>query len=183
MSRALLLSVACSTTLMGCILRDFDYPDPVPVPPSVLGSTEDPLDRVQELDLDLVIGGGDGGVGADLDFVAIVRDPDLDEPLQGLVFVDRSATDPRPIGPEFPIPVEQDEDPLHRRVRFTVPRARFAPAGCHRVELHVSGGFVDFSNPRPAIDGDLGVGVWWVVATDAGNLEPPMTGCDSVTAE
>ncbi len=183
MSRALLLLVACSTTLMGCILRDFDYQDPTPVPPSVLGSTEDPLDRVQTLDLDLVVGGGDGGVGVDLDFVAMVRDPDLEEPLQGLVFVDRTTADPRPIAPEFSIPVEQDEDPVHRRVRFTVPRARFAQAGCHRVELHVSGGFVDFSNPRPAIDGDLGVGVWWVVAFDAANPTPPMTDCDSVTAE
>lgn len=180
MSRAVLL-LACSTTLMGCILRDFEYEEPANVPPSVLGSTDDPLDRVQILDLDAEVG-GDGGVSSDLEFVAIVRDPNVTEQLQGLVFLDRTPARTIPIGMEFPIPAEQDEDPVHRRVRFTVPRMSFSP-GCHRVELHVSGGFINFSNPQPAIEGDLGVGVWWIAGTNESDMTPEMTGCEQITAE
>lgn len=166
---------------MGCILRDFDYQEPANVPPSVLGSADDPLDTVQRLDLDAPVG-GDAGASSDVEIVAIVRDPNVREPLLGLVFVDRNRGVTRPIGPEFPIPPEQDEDPLHRRVPFRVPRAAFPGPGCHSVELHVSGGFIDFSNPRPAIEGDLGVGVWWFAVVDATQPAPDMTECATMEA-
>ncbi len=168
--------LACSSSLMGCILRDFDYQAPEPFPPAVIGSASDPLDRIQTLDRDEPAG-GDAGVGGDPEIVAFVRDPDVTEPLQALVFFDRHMN-PTPVRPEVTIPVEQDEDPELRRVSFTVPRARFT-AGCHKVELHVSSRFVDFSMPRPAIEGDLGVGVWWFAVTDASNPVVDMTTCDT----
>lgn len=177
-SRLVLVIAASTTLLMGCILRDFDYEPPPNVPPAVLGSTTDPLDRIVVVNLDAPVA-GDAGVGSDLQFVATVRDPDVGQTLTGLVFLDRNRGIQTPLYPEFPIVPEQDETPIDRRVPFTVPRARIATLGCHAIELHVSGGFVDFSNPRPAVDGDIGVGVWWIAAISDAQPTVEMNGCVS----
>lgn len=164
---------------MGCIVRDFDYQEPVNVPPSVLGTVDSPMDVIHQVKI-LQAVGGDAGVSADLQFVATVRDPNVGEQLTALVFVDRNMH-PTPIRTEFPIVPEQDDDPWDRRVSFTVPRATFATEGCHSVELHVSHAFVDFSNPRPATDGDLGVGVWWIAAYSDMSDRVDMLTCPQTT--
>lgn len=174
----LVVLVACSTSLMGCVLRDFDYPEPVNVPPAVLGTVESPLDTVIQVDIAGPVG-GDAGVSSDIPFVATVRDPNIDEPLVGLVFVDRDE-DGSPDLPDISILPEQDDDPWDRRVTFSISRATF-DARCHTVELHVSHGFVNFNNPQPATEGDLGVGVWWVAAYEEPSEPVDMKGCPFVT--
>lgn len=161
MSRALLLLVACSTTLMGCILRDFDYQDPVPVPPSVetLATGDTPFNRIVNVDLDQEPN-PDAGVAPEQQFEAEVRDPDIDETLEGRVYLDNNlALELRPI----PTALDSD-DPVRRRVSFSIPRESFTMEKCYLVELLVTseGGFEPFPSRLPRRTGDIGSGTWWV---------------------
>lgn len=168
MSHAAVLFV-CSTMLTGCIIaRDLDYEDPPNLPPSVHGTPTSPMNQVIEVDSDPIA--ADAGTSANLDFVAIVRDPNVDDELLGLVFVDYDPTGTnQPVLPEIRIPPSSGADPLTREVRFSIPRGLFPSQSCWIVELHVSRSFVGFNDPQPADPDDLGVGVWWVVRDDEGN--------------
>jgi hypothetical protein len=172
-----LLAVTTSLTSMGCILRDFDYEEPVNVPPSVHSTSETPMTRVRVIDLDTPIG-TDGGVATNLEFVATVRDVDVRQPLEALVYLDRNPDAPsrNALVGELSIPPVADQSPLNRRVRFSIPLAELS-RGCHIVELHVSSEFVGAINPQPADPADLGVGVWFVAATDAASPAVDMTAC------
>jgi hypothetical protein len=163
--------------LVGCVVRDFDYEEPANVPPSVHSAVETPMSRVRMVALDAPIG-ADGGGSTALEFVAIVRDVDVQQPLEGLVYLDRNPDAPSRgslIG-ELPVPPAGAPNPLERRVRFVVPLSELT-RGCHAVELHVSGRFVGAVNPQPADPADLGVGVWWIAATDASQPAVDMTAC------
>lgn len=175
-----LLALATSVTSMGCILRDFDYEDPLNVPASVHSSTDTPMTMVRVVALDAPIG-TDGGVATNLQFVATVRDVDVQQHLEGLVFLDRNPNAPsrNSVVGEVSIPPVVDPDPLvrlNRRVPFSVPISELS-RGCHVIELHVSGRFVGTLNPQPAEAGDLGVGVWWIAATDEALPAVDMTAC------
>lgn len=174
---AVLVVMAGSLSSMGCILRDFEYEAPVNVPPSVHGTAETPMTRVRVVELDAPLG-ADGGATTNLEFVATVRDVDVRQPLEALVYLDRNPDAPSrsALVGELPIPPVADQDPLSRRVRFSLPTAELS-RGCHVVELHVSRRFVGAINPQPADPADLGVGVWWVAATDAALPAVDMTAC------
>lgn len=176
-SLALLFVSASVFSSMGCILRDFEYEDPVNVPPSVHSTSETPMTRVRLVALDAPIG-TDGGMATNLEFVATVRDVDVRQPLEGLVYLDRNPDAPsrNALVGELSIPPVADQSPLNRRVRFSIPLAELS-RGCHVVELHVSSGFVGTINPQPADPSDLGVGVWWIAATDSTAPAVDMTAC------
>jgi hypothetical protein len=168
---------ACSTCLMGCIIRDFDYQPPPNQPPSVHSSTQTPMNEVVLVDLDAPAG-GDGGAGVQIHLIAIVRDANVNDELQAIGFVNRNpaAGMANPFR-DWPILPEQDADPESRRFEFDVPRTEFTSPGCYVVELHVSRRFSCCVNPQPETDGDLGVGVWFVAAFNDASPVVDMTAC------
>lgn len=179
MSRAALL-LACSTILMSCVItRDLDYQPPPNYPASVHGTTETPMDQIRIVDRG-VVGIGDAGAAENVEFSAIVRDPNLDQQLIGLVFVDyRPDDDNQPVIPEIPIPPNPGDDPLNRRVTFSLSALGDfgTEPGCHTVQLHVSREFVQLNDPRPADETDLGIGTWFVSVVD--DEMPTLVGCET----
>lgn len=157
LSQALVIA-ACSTSLMGCILRDFEYPPPPNVPASVHGSTDTPLAAVRLIDLD--------GPETEWRFVATVRDANLDQPLIGLLYVDRRPGVPGDLPyADIDIAPDDDDDRLSRRVEFVVPRTELSEPGCHWIELLVTSETTGRVDPQPKDPTDVGVGVWFVAAT------------------
>lgn len=160
MSRALLV-LLCVTTPMGCIItRDPSYPEPANTPAVVLDTVEHPFNHFRNVYLDMLMGGDGGGIQTEISFTARVLDPDVDQPLQGLVYVDFNP-DAVPSSNTFAIrptgTVTRPVDAASFRVQVTALQS----PGCHAVELHVSERFVDVP-PRPEVPEDLGTGVWWV---------------------
>lgn len=176
MSRAL-FALVCSTSLMGCIIvREPSYSEPPNTPPVVL---EDPTGRTPfhlVVDVDLSVGGpsSDGGVGTQIEFSVQIFDPDIDQPLVGVVLRDYQPGDEqtnRPIQNQIDIPPTGDRAVL-RPLTFWVNRPGLM-SGCHTIELHVSGEFRDIVlNPVPAEDepegqpADLGRAIWWLRVVD-----------------
>ncbi len=162
----------CATS-MGCIItKDPSYTPPANTPAVVLSHPDSPMNRFTVIDLNGEAG-PDGGVPSQtIDFVATVYDPDVDQPLVGLVFLDHNPDDPlgnRPRADE--IAISETALTTTRRVEFSVVRSDL-PRGCHVLELHVARRFVNFTNPVPAPDPDpdapldLGRGVWWLNVRD-----------------
>jgi hypothetical protein len=172
---------ACSTCLMGCILRDFDYEPPPNVPPSVQGSQETPFDRVYVVDIE-ALPGGDGGGAPELEFSADIVDANIDDELLGLVFLDRDALRPRPYSAHRIDPETGDNTPYVRRETFRILRSDIVRPGCHSVELHVSRDFGEDVVGNPQADpSDLGVGVWWIAAVNSGTTMVDMGSCPSLS--
>lgn len=111
----------------------------------------------------------------DLEFV--VRDPDVDQPLEFLVFVDGRSTG---IADGGRIPVSLDGDRRMRSVTYSTATLLedLRVTGCHTIEILVSGSFLP-GRPEPTEAGDLGTAVWWVATRpDATDVTPvALTGC------
>ncbi|MBX3273496.1 MAG: hypothetical protein KF729_24750 [Sandaracinaceae bacterium] len=159
MSRAT-LALLCGCSLMGCILtRNPTYESPENTPAVVL---EDPDFRMGTFHRVNLSGDSpaDGGVEMQLEVRAIVRDPDLEQPLVGLVFqdYDLDASENRTITNDIAIPPSARDT---RDVRFFIDYSELR-RGCRVIELHVSEAFVNTRNPTPRRSGDLGRGFWFV---------------------
>lgn len=167
--------------LTGCfITRDLDYEAPPPLPASVHGTTETPMNQIRVVQGG-VLGGADAGASSNIEFSAIVRDPNFDQDLIGLVFRDYNPNrDNQPVIPEIVIPPSSGDDPLTRltrRVTFSLSPLELGAVGCHTVELHVSERFVQLNDPRPADETDLGVGTWFVAVVE--DDPPTLSGCET----
>ncbi len=178
----LLLLLACSTSLMGCILRDFDYQAPVNVPPAVLGTAETPMSQMIKVDLDAPVG-GDAGVGSTLTFRAVVRDPNVDQQLRGLIYLDRNPNAPGRQGlvNDTLITPQHGDQPWDRNVSFDVPLEQLSAlgAGCHWAELLVTSNdnISGVADPQLIDPTDQGVGVWWIEVINQSMPSVDMDSC------
>lgn len=180
------LPLVAGGPLMGCITQDLHFVPPENFPPSV-GVPEGgarPLDAVVRLTADQLSGGGDAGPLNFLRFDVEVRDPDVDQELQYLLFIDyQRGVTTLPNGAGFVPAVAQGASDRRSRVfplQVPVVSSVLREPGCHRVELLVSERFrvVDGVQTRePLTEGDLGTGVWWVATQATEGDAVDMTGC------
>ncbi|MCB9595745.1 MAG: hypothetical protein H6719_23690 [Sandaracinaceae bacterium] len=173
MSRAALVLICCSS-LMGCIItRDPSYSSPANTPAVVTEHPDLPMTRFIEVDRSLAAA-PDGGVGNPTEIVAKVRDPDIEDELFGVVFLDRNPNSESPtVLRDFRIPARGEEE--RADVREPIDFNEF-PAGCHVLELHVSRQFVGILNPVAAED-DLGRGIWFVRVLENEEDDRALAGC------
>ena len=183
MSRALLL-LAGAPILMSCVVtRDLEYQPPPNYPASVHGTTETPMERFYTQQVGETVG-ADAGAGAmELTLFALVRDPNVDDDLEGLLFVNRDPMNPGDgLVRQFTIPSNGNFE--RERVQLTVPNGELERGTCNVVELHVSRSFSPFPELAPqgtALDGlsDLAVGSWFVAAIGEDGLVPTVDVCPS----
>lgn len=172
--------------LSGCITQDLQFVPPTNFPPSIevpLGGAY-PLDEVIRLRADEIGGGGDAGPINTLRFDVLVRDPDVDQELQYLVFVDyQRGVTLFPSSTGFVQPETSSASDRRLRslpVQVPVRGEALSRAGCHRIEMLVSQRFrIEDGVPTrdPIVEGDLGTATWWVAtqATEGDSVD--MTGC------
>jgi hypothetical protein len=172
--------------LAGCITQDLRFVPPANFPPSieVPATNAYPLDEVIRLRADQIGGGGDAGPINTLRFDVLVRDPDLEQELQYLVFVDyQRGVTLFPSGQGFVPPAPSSASDRRFRsqpVQVQVRNEALSRAGCHRIELLVSQRFrLEEGVPtrEPLIDGDLGTATWWVATQGTEGDAVDMTGC------
>ncbi|MCS6857108.1 MAG: hypothetical protein NZM37_05305 [Sandaracinaceae bacterium] len=175
---------------MACITQDIQFNPPSNFPPSIevpLGASGPeirPLNELIRLRADEIAGGGDAGPMNTLRWEVIVRDPDVDQELQYLIFVDyqRGVTIFPTVSGFIPPVSAGAQDRRVRPLRVQVPLRGevLSRPGCHRIELLVSQRFrlVDgIPSREPVMSGDIGTATWWV-ATQAREGDPvDMTGC------
>jgi hypothetical protein len=155
--------ILTATTASGCLITDdLDIPEETNFPPSIVSDRAAdpalPIEEIVVLRLDEV---------ESLTFPVIVRDPNIEEPLEWLVllnFVDGASPQLLDGGNIAP------SGSIERQFDFTLDGAdlsRLTPGECHKIELRVSrafqGGF-DFYLPEEP--GDLDVAVWWIDSVD-----------------
>jgi len=174
MSRTPVVLVSLFT--MSCIIpTDPTYDPPANTPPVVLeDSANPPMNGFVDIDLDAP-SGPDGGTSQER-FEVTVRDPDLEDRLEGIVFIDYdpdSASNPALT--QVTIPPSMSAT---RRVEFFVDRTIREIAvegGCHVLELHVSSAFGN--NFQPEVEDDIGRGYWFLRVRGASdqqqNCRPP----------
>lgn len=185
MSRHVLIVVLVSSSLMGCIIPKLpdDYEIPPNTPARVLGTEETPQDEILRIDLDDYEG------RQEFQIVAQIEDPDVDQDLTGLAFVDpppdlRDTTDMRratPVAPDVTIAAvsRAEEDREIRRESFDIPLNRVQAGECHAIVIAVNAEYTGFP-PVPATvngDADEGTGTWIVAVTQ------PSEGVDFVDLE
>lgn len=173
-SRAVVL-LACSTTLMGCIVtRDLDYEPPPNYPPSVRGSDTTPSNVAYIVTPDDEPTGADAGVAGamELTLSAIVRDPNVDQALEGWLFVNRNPNNPDSFDFARQVTISPNSPgQLERRTPDLIVPFGALTQSCNIVELRVSGTFGDF--PALPVDEafdevpDLGVATWFVGVRDS----------------
>jgi hypothetical protein len=155
-------------TLPACIItQPVQFEAPVTFPPSIESSPTAmlPLDDIVRIRLD------DGMTLPD--FEVVVRDPDVDERLEYLVYVDYNPLLPRLADDTGIVPVVDRSAGLDRSRRALTFHLSEVASGlsaptCHRIELLVSSGFQGQTR-LPDREGDLGTAVWWV-ATQTDSL-------------
>lgn len=153
----------------GCITTNpVDFREEENFPPSVVSqlTAEYPLREIGQLDLDAPV------EVRELPLEVIVRDPNVDQTLEYLIFLDAETVNDSPIQEGI---IEPFQGEVERPRTFTVPYDVLTPAGvCRQVELVVSGAFSPSSvEPRrPAQEGDIDDRTWWIEVTDADNPIP-----------
>ena len=172
--------------LAGCVTQDLQFVPPANFPASIEVPSDGvyPLDEVIRLRADEIGGGGDAGPINSLRFDLLVRDPDVEQELQYLLFVDyQRGVTLFPSGQGFvpPAPTSASDRRLRTLpVQVPVVGAALSRAGCHRVELLVSQRFrIEDGVPtrEPIVDGDLGTATWWVATQATEGDAVDMTGC------
>ncbi|MFN9809001.1 MAG: hypothetical protein ACK6CU_05125 [Deltaproteobacteria bacterium] len=180
------LPVMASGPLAGCITQDLDLVPPSNFPASleVPATNAYPLDEVIRLRADAIGTGGDGGPTNTLRFDVVVRDPDVEQELQYLLFVDyQRGVTLFPSGTGFVQPAPRGASDRRLRalpVQVPVRGEALSRAGCHRVELLVSQRFrIEDGVPtrEPIVAGDLGTATWWVATQASEGDAVDMTGC------
>ena len=156
-------SLVALPILQACLVTQHVQLDPPEnFPPSVLDPLSPPLGyRPIGSHIDLSsIEGGDAGTPTTIPFEVAVRDPDVDQELLYLVWVNYPATTEPARRGELPPDPAMDPDRRVRTLRFNVD-ASLVP--CSRVELRVATNF-QFLDPRePVIEGDIATATWWIV--------------------
>ena len=183
---ALVPSALAAFAASGCITQDLQFVPPTNFPPSIevpLGGAY-PLDEVIQLRADEIGGGGDAGPISTLRFDVLVRDPDVDQELQYLVFVDyQRGVTLFPSGQGFVQPASGSASDRRVRslpVQVPVLGQALSRAGCHRIEMLVSQRFsIEDGVPTrdPIAAGDLGTATWWVATQATEGDAVDMTGC------
>lgn len=100
----------------------------------------------------------------ELELPILVRDPNLDEDLEYAIFVDYTdGADPfRHLAGAGRIPATGEfEREVETSPRVGVQRLG-APGNCHKVEVLVSGEFLESMPRTPAVEGDVHQAVWWI---------------------
>lgn len=179
-------SVVASGTIQGCVTQDLTFVPPTGFPASIatpVGATF-PLDEVIRLQADLIAGGGDAGPINTLALDVEVRDPDVDQELQYLVWVDyQRGITLFPVGNGFIPATPRGASDRRRRVqRIQVPvrNEALGRPGCHRIELLVSERFRNedgIPTREPLVSGDLAAATWWVATRATEGDAVDMTGC------
>lgn len=149
-----------------CITESIRFEPPANFPASIESTptAAHPLNRVITL---VPVDISDGGTRdfQPFDLAVVVRDPDVDQSLDYLVYVDgrRGGGDD---GGDVPRATSGD-----RRFRELTIRTRDAVfeelrvPGCHKIEVLVSEAFMP-GTPVPVTAGDLGTAVWWVATAE-----------------
>lgn len=183
---ALALPVVATSPLGGCITQDLTFVPPTNFPPSIEVPTGAayPLDEVIRLRADLIGGGGDAGPINTIVLDIEVRDPDVDQELQYLVWVDyQRGITLFPVGNGFVTPVPSgsvDRRRRAQRVQVPVRNEALSRPGCHRVEILVSERFRNeegLPTREPLVSGDLASATWWVATQATEGDAVDMTGC------
>jgi hypothetical protein len=160
-------------TLPACLItQPVQFEAPTGFPPSIETSSlvAWPLDDIVRFQLD--------DTSVQPDFEVEVRDPDVDETLVYLVYVDFVAAaglTADDSGTLPPIDRAAGTDRTRRRLTFQFP-PRLVTPGCHRLELFVSGDF-RLQTRDPLRAGDLGTAVWWVASQSTSSTEVNMVAC------
>lgn len=172
--------------LSGCITQDLRFVPPTNFPPSIevpVGGAY-PLDEVIQIRADQLGGGGDAGPINTLVFDLEVRDPDVDQELQYLVYIDyqRGITlFPNVTGFVQPAPASQTNRRARmQRLLIPVRDSLLREPGCHRIEVLMAERFrIEDGVPTrdPIVSGDLGTATWWVATQATEGDAVDMTGC------
>ena len=165
---------------MSCIItREPVYEDPPDSPSVVLGTTESPMDVVCVIDLDTASPGTADGGGTPhpcLTWAVTVRDANLTQPLEAVIYLNRQGDLPASataIGnPDVPAMGERS-----RRVPFTLDATQLR-MGCNRLEVQVAESFSPFPDFAAPEGAEVAVGYWWIAAR-RGAMSVDMRGCQT----
>jgi hypothetical protein len=120
-----------------------------------------PLNRIGRVNLDEPV------ETPEVPFEVIIRDPNVEQPLEYRTFLDSVPPS------EFPIDegVINPTGMVARPTVFVLPYDVLSPGVCHRFELVVVGEFASVVEPRrPVQEGDFDQVTWWIEVT---NLDYP----------
>ncbi|MCA9536433.1 MAG: hypothetical protein KC593_22275 [Myxococcales bacterium] len=165
-----MFALCSSLALGGCLALDkVELPEIPDYPPSVIDDFDSPNPSTGILELDF-----SGDPLPDPVLMVVVRDPNIAQPLTVRVFIDGLPGESR-------ARVSQEVAPtgsVDRDVTVTVPAAQLRLAGCHRMELMVSGEFANGVDQRlPLRTNDFASLVWWVRSTDGIVSDVDLTAC------
>ncbi len=170
MSRPVTLVVVGALFAMGCVIPVFPNHEPPPNTPAlVLGRGSTPQDGIVQVgNRDTLIANGQS------EFTIEVRvvDPDVDQPLVGLVYVNADfsgeSARPIPVIPQQTVPLNDGDDRTERLLEVAVPLTAL-PEGCHRVTFTVNEEYFGFppAPPEPEVPDmvEEGRGSWLVAVT------------------
>ncbi len=172
MARISLALVIC----MGCLVTEnAQIPEEPNYPPSIVSAPEAAelgvaLDQIVRINLDEF-------EGSELVLPVVIRDPNLNQPLEFQVYLDFNGNPFETVISE-PNSVVAPTGMLARSLSVRVPRMRLIPGSCQKVELRVSSQFENdpilFRNPVEPEDFDQAV--WWLRVVDS---ESPLVDLDS----
>lgn len=167
-----MLALTSSLALTGCLAFDkVELPEIPDYPPSVLDHLDTPHPSTGIVELDFT----GGGNTEPLVLMVVLRDPNISQELTYRVFVDGTPNDSNMVVSETVAPTME----LDRPVIVNVPIVHLTPVGCHRVELIVSGAFVNTGVDQrlPLRANDFASLVWWVRSTDGVTTNIDMQAC------
>ncbi len=151
--------MCCAMLFAGCLVtEDLDYVPEPNWPPSVESQpgAQHPIREVIVLDLGAQLDGG----SSEIPLEVLVRDPNVEDELQGKLFVDEQQN----AAVRVPIPPSGSAE---RLLTVAVPvQGPLLSVGCHRLELRVTRRFRFVPPQEPEEPGDLGTAVWWVYTRD-----------------
>ncbi len=173
----LMTCLALMTILSGCPVTDqIDLPSEPNYPPSIVSppnasDIERGMDQIIRLDV------SDPDLGTELVLPVIIRDGNVDQPLEFRIFLD-SVTIGRDVRGwiESGVGNVSPTGTIERSLDLRVPlmeqgglEVTLRQPGCHRVEILVSSAFENVRDVETP--GDLGTAVWWVETTDPEGLD------------
>ncbi len=156
--------LAMGSWMTGCLVTDeVSLPEERNFPPSVVSGAaegEPTLDEIITFDV------ADGE--PELVIPVLVRDPNVDQPLEYQLWVDFEGNLSALVSdPDARIPPMNGA--LERSTSLRIPATRLTPApSCHKVELRVTAEFDGGARFRQPVEpGDISQTVWWVRVIDS----------------
>lgn len=176
MSRAVVVLV-CSMSLVGCIITQEPNFEAPPNTPAVIVSASPALNRVVQIETGTGEPGADGGAATSATFQLTIWDPDVNQHLERLIFVQHNP-DENNTPLSDPVEIPSNGTPI-RTAEFDLELSDLGalnggdPRRCWAIEAHISEDFgASLLNPRPPDPPagepvDLGRAIWIVnVAAD-----------------